>query len=383
MSHRFPLVMSKTVATVAAALLSLAPVTQAADSAPTSQDPLPTKPWAFSLKLEPGVSFALTAPQSSLFSTGGSMTVKGLWTLNRYLMIGPSVTYLALPASGAPAASGTEWAFGPTLVLTRPRDLPDNDSLYNIAPWIDLDAQYVRTGPLNRFGFAVAVGAAMPIGKARAFWLGPFVRYSQIVQGNPPGFDNRNAMMMTVGLSLEVGGGVDRPKEQVTPVVPMPVACPDRDGDGVPDDVDRCPDVAGPWENHGCPPYKLLVVQPDKLELKEKLYFRWNQAVIEEASFPVLNEVAQALKDNKSFKVRVEGHASSEGTYDHNQDLSERRAEAVVDYLAAHGVARDRLVSKGFSSSVPAATNDTEAGREKNRRVEFVVNFKILNDGSK
>jgi outer membrane protein OmpA-like peptidoglycan-associated protein len=388
MNHRFPLALSKTVATAAAALLLLAPFAHAAEPAPASQDPLPTRPGAFSLKLEPGVSFPLGAPQSTLFSTGGSFTIKGLWALNRYLLLGPSVTYLALPASGPAAEAGTEWAFGPSLVLTRPRDLPDNDSLFNIAPWIDVDAQYVRTGPLNRFGFAVGVGAAVPIGKARNFWLGPFVRYSQIFQGTRDGYDNRDAMILTAGLSLEVGGGVDRPKQQaapaeVVPVAPVPVSCPDRDGDGVPDNVDRCPDVAGSWENHGCPPYQTLVVQPDRLELKEKLYFKWNQAVIEEASFPTLNEVAQALKDNKNFKVQVEGHASSEGTYDHNQDLSERRAEAVVDYLVARGVPRDRLVSKGFSSSVPAATNDTQTGREQNRRVEFVVNFKIINDGSK
>src|SRR5208283_2533829 len=99
---------------------------------------------------------------------------------------------------------------------------------------------------------------------------------------------------------------------------------------------------------------------------------------LEDASFPVLDEVVQALKDNKSFRVQVEGHASSEGGDEHNQTLSEKRAEAVLDYLVAHGIEKERLVSKGFGSSVPADTNTTEAGREKNRRVEFVVYFIIL-----
>jgi outer membrane protein OmpA-like peptidoglycan-associated protein len=58
------------------------------------------------------------------------------------------------------------------------------------------------------------------------------------------------------------------------------------------------------------------------------------------------------------------------------------RASAVLGYLADHGVAKDRLASKGFSSSVPIDTNATSAGRENNRRVEFVVNFIILNPGS-
>jgi hypothetical protein len=94
-------------------------------------------------------------------------------------------------------------------------------------------------------------------------------------------------------------------------------------------------------------------------------------------------EVVQALNDNKSFRVQVEGHASSEGGDDHNQTLSEKRAEAVLNYLVTHGIDRERLASKGFGSSVPLDTNETIAGRENNRRVEFVVYFTILNDRSK
>ena len=157
----------------------------------------------------------------------------------------------------------------------------------------------------------------------------------------------------------------------------------DRDGDDVPDKVDHCPDVAGPMDSWGCPAYKKVVVKRDKLELKEKLYFAWNQGTLQEASFPVLDEVVQALNDNKGFRVQVEGHTSSEGADDHNQTLSEQRANAVLDYLVAHGIGKERLVSKGFASSVPIDSNETSAGRENNRRVEFVVHFIILNDGSK
>ena len=66
----------------------------------------------------------------------------------------------------------------------------------------------------------------------------------------------------------------------------------------------------------------------------------------------------------------------------HNQTLSEKRASAVVAYLVAHGIEKERLASKGFASSVPTDTNETVAGRENNRRVEFVVYFTILDDGS-
>jgi len=148
-----------------------------------------------------------------------------------------------------------------------------------------------------------------------------------------------------------------------------------RFGVGV-DDVARWNGIANPTR------YKLLAVKPDRLELKERLYFEWDQAVLMDVSFPVLDEVVQALKDNTDFRVMIEGHASSEGGYDHNMSLSEKLAEAVLAYLASHGIAPERLASKGFSSSVPAASNVTEAGREANRRVEFIVHFAILADRS-
>jgi outer membrane protein OmpA-like peptidoglycan-associated protein len=194
---------------------------------------------------------------------------------------------------------------------------------------------------------------------------------------------------LSVGLSLEVGSSVAREAHYVAadvtavPAYREPAYCPDRDRDGVPDSVDRCPDVVGTTEAFGCRSYQKIVVKPDKLELKEKLYFAWGQATIQEESFPVLDEVVQALKDNQQFRVQVEGHSSSDGTDDHNQALSSRRADAVVAYLEAHGIAKERLGSKGFASSAPNDTNATAAGRENNRRVEFVVYFTILGDGSK
>ena len=114
----------------------------------------------------------------------------------------------------------------------------------------------------------------------------------------------------------------------------------------------------------------------------EKIAFLWDSAKLEDSSFPTLDEVVRALQDNRSFKVQIDGHASSEGDDAHNQTLSEQRADAVLDYLASHGVARDRLISKGFSSSVPLETNATVAGRESNRRVEFVLSFIIVNQGT-
>ncbi len=373
-----------TAAAVVAAFLLFSPMARAADATATSTDPLPTQRGEFTLRLQPGVSFPLTAPQSQRFDTGGSLTVKGLWSLNRYLGVGPSIGFLALPAADGVSRFGTAWSFGGSLLLQRPRDLPDNDRFYNVSPWVDVDAQYVRTGPLNRPGLAIGAGAAVPLGKSRAYWLGPFVRYGQIIQPSRSGYDNRDAKLLTVGISLDLGPGVKRPvlREAALPAevrteVQQAFACTDRDADGVPDDVDRCPDVAGTWENHGCPAEKKVAAQPVRLQLNERLYFAWDQSVILPASLPALDEVVRSLQGDRAVDVRIEGHASSEGESRHNQALSERRATAVRDYLVTHGIAKERLGSKGFSSSNPAASNDTNAGREKNRRVEFQVNAAI------
>lgn len=349
--------------------------------------PSTARAFDWSLKVEPGVAVPLSAPQTTRYGVGGAQSVKLLFGLAPVLDIGPSASFLSLaPATGL-QASGGAWTLGGGLRLKRPHDA---QSFAGLSPWLDLDALYVRTGALNRFGFDAALGVSVPLGVARTFWVGPFVRYFETVQGDRVGYDNRDARILTVGVSFEAGSGL---AVAVAPeVLPGPVeirtvttqvvSCPDRDHDSVPDSIDRCPEVAGPIENGGCPNYKRLVIKRDKLELKEKLYFAWDQAKLEEASLPTLDEVVQALKDNPGFRVQVDGHTDSSGNDDHNQTLSEERAQAVLDYLASHGIARERLTSKGFSSSRPNDTNATVAGRENNRRVEFVVSFIILDDGA-
>lgn len=377
----------------AAVLLLLAPLAQATTGMEASgPNPQIGKGGDFALKLEPGLAIPVGDPQAQAFQLGVGQTIKALWGVSRHVDIGPSGSFTTLPAEAPMTDAGTAWTLGAGARLKRPHDAPYDDALYAISPWLDADALYVRTGGLNRPGFAVAAGLSVPIGDSRTFWIGPFVRYFQIIQGERAGFDSTDAKLVSVGVSLEVGSGVERRREAVVVPAPEPrvvtvnkeiAVCPDRDNDTVPDGVDRCPDVSGPMDSFGCPAYKKLVVKPDKLELKEKLYFAWNQATIQEQSFPVLDEVVQALKDNKNFRVQVEGHSSSEGGGERNQTLSERRAAAVHDYLVAHGIDKERLVSKGFGSAVPIDTNDTVAGRENNRRVEFVVNFIILKDESK
>ncbi len=346
--------------------------------------PLPGQRGDFTLKIEPGLAIPLSNPQSGRFDLGGSQTVKALWALSEQLDLGPSVTFISLPSEVDTRDSGTAWMVGGSLRLKRSHSVA-GEGMRAISPWADADITYVRTGDLNRAGFAIGAGLALPIGRARVFWVGPFVRYQQIIQGARSGFDNDDAKILSVGLSLEVGSGIRRASAATPPSAstgePLQAAsegCPDGDGDSIPDKIDHCPDVAGSMETWGCPNYKKVVVTKEKVELKEKLYFAIGKAEIRDVSFPVLDELALVLKENKSIQVRVEGHTSSVGTTKDNQSLSERRAQAVLDYLVTRGVERERLQMTGSGEMDPSDTNATVEGRQNNR----MVRFDIVDDGS-
>ncbi|PID76095.1 MAG: hypothetical protein CSB23_00295 [Deltaproteobacteria bacterium] len=99
--------------------------------------------------------------------------------------------------------------------------------------------------------------------------------------------------------------------------------------------------------------------------------FEFDKSVIREAFIPEINLWVQYFLENPSVTAEIYGHADSTGTVKYNQGLSERRAAAVLNYMVANGVSRDRLTAKGFGELNPVAPNDTKAGRQKNRRVEL------------
>lgn len=112
----------------------------------------------------------------------------------------------------------------------------------------------------------------------------------------------------------------------------------------------------------------------EKIIITQKIHFEFNKAIIRPISYPILDDVVDLLKKNTHIKrVRVEGHTDSVGSDAYNQRLSEKRAMSVVDYLVAHGISRDRLLSAGYGESRPIADNNTAEGRAKNRRTEFTV----------
>ena len=163
-------------------------------------------------------------------------------------------------------------------------------------------------------------------------------------------------------------------KDDACPKVAGPAAnkgCPwpDTDGDGVLDKDDNCVNQAGPASNSGCP--EISQVEVAKLEdLFKTVYFKSGKDAFKKEIPSKLDEVVEIMNKYTTAKFAISGHADSTGSKKRNQDLSERRAIAVKDYLVSKGVSTNNLTAKGFGEDTPIASNNTRYGRTQNRRVE-------------
>ncbi|VEN72600.1 conserved exported hypothetical protein [Candidatus Desulfarcum epimagneticum] len=134
----------------------------------------------------------------------------------------------------------------------------------------------------------------------------------------------------------------------------------DEDGDGVSHTADKCPNTPSGAKvgSNGC-------------WLLSTALFDTGRSVIKESAYAELNDVAKVLEDNPHATVEIQGHTDNQGSRGYNEDLSQKRADAVMAYLVDKGVALERLWARGFGASNPADGNDTEKGRSINRRVEL------------
>ncbi|MEM7371238.1 MAG: OmpA family protein [Bacteroidota bacterium] len=151
--------------------------------------------------------------------------------------------------------------------------------------------------------------------------------------------------------------------------------CPDRDGDGIRDEEDICPDEAGVPELKGCPEIEDEV--KEKLAFATKaVQFESASAILKTVSYAVLDTIVTIMEDYPEYSLRASGHTDSQGEADKNQDLSEARAKACMEYIISKGIAEERLVHIGYGESRPIADNINRAGRAINRRVEFELFIK-------
>jgi OmpA-OmpF porin, OOP family len=157
--------------------------------------------------------------------------------------------------------------------------------------------------------------------------------------------------------------------------------CPstDPDNDGIPNNRDRCPDqpeTKNDFEDDdGCPDTAPRVrVTRSEVKITEKIMFAFGKATIEKQSDGLLDEIAIVLDANPQIEfIEVAGHADYIGTDGTNALLTRQRAQAVLQALAQRGIDRPRMRAAGYGRYCPVDPGESDAAREKNRRVEFKI----------
>jgi outer membrane protein OmpA-like peptidoglycan-associated protein len=381
--------------------------------------------------LEPGarldatVVLPVSEPQRTYFGAGPQLVLTGELEVLPFLDLEAAAAFLAMPATAAApfTQAGTAFALSAGARLKLPLERRQ------VLPWASLQLGWSLSG-ISTLALLPAVGVHFRVSPNSSWLFGPVVRLTQLFKpGAQPSLETFDASLLSFGLALEFA-----PRPKPVPV-PAPVVevnpdtdgdgifdstdrcatapedkdgfqdedgcpdpdndgdgvldvddlcknemgavaaqgCPDQDGDEVADQVDACPTKPGKKEDAGCPTYEEVVVTTTKLVITQTLFFAFGTTRIMPESLPLLREVSQALADHQSLCVRIEGHTDAVGEADANLKLSEGRTEAVRDYLVSQGTKAERLGTKGYGATVPIDTNETAAGRERNRRVEFVI----------
>jgi outer membrane protein OmpA-like peptidoglycan-associated protein len=155
-----------------------------------------------------------------------------------------------------------------------------------------------------------------------------------------------------------------------------PDGCPirDRDKDGIPDGPDKCidrPETDNGFEDQdGCPDEI-----PEKMRefngIIQGIEFEFDSAAIRDVSKPILDRAIEVLEEYPDIRIEIVGHTDSQGTEEHNLELSKNRAEAVKDYLVAGGIDESRLETRGAGESEPIIKDESPEAQARNRRTEF------------
>ncbi|WP_421793683.1 OmpA family protein [Hydrocarboniphaga effusa] len=195
-------------------------------------------------------------------------------------------------------------------------------------------------------------------------------------------------VVLNIGLHLPFRKMAPPPPPPEPVVVVAPPA--DSDGDGVPDEQDQCPGTPpGTQVNEvGCPlppppPPCKPPLAGERISLAgcgtgdvitlHGVNFEFDKSKLTPNAKTILNNVADELREYPSISVELAGHTDGKGSDEYNQQLSQARADSVRAYLVEAGVASERMTDVGYGESQPVADNETEEGRELNRRVELKI----------
>jgi outer membrane protein OmpA-like peptidoglycan-associated protein len=202
---------------------------------------------------------------------------------------------------------------------------------------------------------------------------------------DPPPAHSYQDLIFNLGLQFGLSAPPAQVAEAAAPVTVVPVA--DADGDGIADDQDTCPGtgVGTMVDATGCAPPPaaappapaaeptLETAQAGDTIVLHGVNFETARATLTTNARTILDQVAEKLVARSGLKVEIGGHTDSRGGDAYNQQLSEQRAQSVMSYLTEKGVAAESLTAVGYGEAQPTDSNDTDEGRERNRRVELKV----------
>jgi outer membrane protein OmpA-like peptidoglycan-associated protein len=383
-----------------------------------AEDALPrgTAPEGWRLRVDLLGGRALTAPQRDLFGWGGFVGAAALRSLSPWLLAGAGLRAGVLRDGRAPAdptrADPGTGGWGAGLALVRLRPLGGGAGWRLTGPWIEVGAGAGLTGTRVRPTAELAAGWGFAV---RGWVLAPVIRYAHVFQPSG-GLDGRDARLGLVGIEIGLGDAPPPPPPQPPPAAPSlppapPPPPPDRDGDGILDVADRCPDdpedvdgfedadgcpdpdndgdgildaedrcpterevVNGVDDHDGCPDEGLIELVDDRVVLEEHVLFDLNRARVRSRARAVLAAVHALIQQHPEWEAMVvEGHADRRGPARFNDWLSLERAHRVHAALVGFGVPEAFLRVEGKGSTQPRDPGHDEAAHQRNRRVELVV----------
>src|ERR1035437_10303876 len=308
-------------------------------------------------------------------------------------------------------------AWNPTDVFSTKIDLLGGGAIYTLSlkdavyPWVGLGMSNIWFDPkdgngnqlpnnvrggYNKFmmafngdlGVRVMVSKHISVNFAGGVVVGKKDYLDDILTGS----NNDLFYTASLGLTFYIGRNRDSDNDGVPdsrdmcPGTPLGVqvdenGCPlDSDGDGVPDYLDKCPNTPTgvQVDADGCPIKKetVVIVEPGEIEslvLSGDANFEFNKSVLLPNAYAVLDSLVSTMTKHHDYKWEIGGYTDGIGSVNYNIKLSQRRAQAVVDYLVSKGVKMHNLKVVGYGKANPIATNKTPEGRSMNRRVEIKV----------
>jgi outer membrane protein OmpA-like peptidoglycan-associated protein len=360
------------------------------------------------------LAIPISTPLKDRFGLGSMPSLSAAVPVEPWMLLGLRLRCGFLRNGPPPSEPGSKdpgtGGLGALFLTARLRPLAKADQPFAAGPWVEIGIGPGLTGSLVRAVGEAGLGWNVDLA---GLTLGPTARYLHVVQ-RADALDSTDAKILLFGVEIRVRDPQTRsePEQATAPAgAPCSAKVQDRDGDGIPDDVDKCPDdpedkdgfededgcpdldndqdgipdandacpnepetVNGFQDEDGCPDESPIVLKKDRIYLKERLLFDTNRARVSAEGRPALTAVLNLWTHHPEWDhLIVDGHSDRHGSDKYNLWLSHIRAERVRTKLIEMGFPEDKLTLRAFGRQKPRVPEETEEADRENRRVEFVI----------